>query len=446
LSHLHTSSVYLLPNSVASYTLILSQDEVFHIPQSLSYCRNDFHSYDPKLTTPAGLYLLSYPLSYFNICTTPYLRALNALAVALFLPITLYRLLQTLHGRSPQLSSSQAQAAINISLFPVLYFFSTLFYTDIYSTLFVLLAYLACLRGKPWISAIYCLTSLWFRQTNIIWTLFLAGLHGVSVLRTLNPTLHDPPLNSSSLQDMFTTPLSLLTTTIRNLPHFLTEEIPYLLVILSFLTFLISNDFTIVLGDKSAHKFTLHTTQLLYLLGAMLFFTFPLLLLHLLPLPLHLSPKTLLAALAGTGVMAAMVLKNTYIHPYLLADNRHYVFYLFRRLLLRFPPYTLLLPIPAYLTSLLLCHRAVAPSVTVSWGILFLFATAGTLVGAGLVEARYFLLPWLVWRVNVRERRGWVLAAEVAWYTVVNAGTLWMFLSRSFEWESDPGVAQRFMW
>jgi len=68
------------------------------------------------------------------------------------------------------------------------------------------------------------------------------------------------------------------------------------------------------------------------------------------------------------------------------------------------------------------------------------------LVGAGLVEVRYFLLPWLVWRVNVRERRGWVLVAEVMWYAVVNAGTLWMFLGRSFEWGSDPGVAQRFMW
>lgn len=35
------------------------QDEIFHIPQAMRYCRGEFDSYDPKLTTPPGLYLAS---------------------------------------------------------------------------------------------------------------------------------------------------------------------------------------------------------------------------------------------------------------------------------------------------------------------------------------------------------------------------------------------------
>ena len=33
----------------------LSQDEPFHIPQAQQYCRGDFWTWDPKLTTPPGL-------------------------------------------------------------------------------------------------------------------------------------------------------------------------------------------------------------------------------------------------------------------------------------------------------------------------------------------------------------------------------------------------------
>lgn len=34
------------------------QDEVFHIPQAQAYCRWDYATWDPKLTTPPGLYVL----------------------------------------------------------------------------------------------------------------------------------------------------------------------------------------------------------------------------------------------------------------------------------------------------------------------------------------------------------------------------------------------------
>lgn len=128
------------------------------------------------MTTPAGLYLLTYPLSRISRCDTPYLRAFNSVGISVLTPILVYRIHQALHGKSSANSFIAAQTALNIAIFPLLFFFAGLYYTDVYSTVFVLAAYLALLERKPRISAIYCWVSLWFRQTNILWTAFFAGL------------------------------------------------------------------------------------------------------------------------------------------------------------------------------------------------------------------------------------------------------------------------------
>jgi alpha-1,2-glucosyltransferase len=41
------------------------------------------------------------------------------------------------------------------------------------------------------------------------------------------------------------------------------------------------------------------------------------------------------------------------------------------------------------------------------------------------------------------DKRLWL---ETLWFGVVNAGTMWLFLHRGFEWEQEPGSVQRFMW
>jgi alpha-1,2-glucosyltransferase len=48
------------PSSCTSAAIILSesnfaQDEVFHVRQAQVYCSGDFHTWDPKITTPPGL-------------------------------------------------------------------------------------------------------------------------------------------------------------------------------------------------------------------------------------------------------------------------------------------------------------------------------------------------------------------------------------------------------
>lgn len=67
---------------------------------------------------------------------------------------------------------------VNICLFPPLFFFYGLYYTDVLSALSVLYAYQCYLeKRKGSILVLVGLSSLLFRQTNIFWvSLFLGGL------------------------------------------------------------------------------------------------------------------------------------------------------------------------------------------------------------------------------------------------------------------------------
>lgn len=139
-------------------------------------------------------YLISY-LKYFvsNDCSIRSLRAVNPVAL-LGTFFTVHYALKTLHNSSSN-SKQWAHTAANICIFPPLLFFSALFYTDVPSVFFVLLAFvsfcdsrvqgLGNTAGWPVLWQImWGLVSLWFRQTNVFWVgVFPAGLAVVELAR-----------------------------------------------------------------------------------------------------------------------------------------------------------------------------------------------------------------------------------------------------------------------
>lgn len=239
--------------------------------------------------------------------------------------------------------------------------------------------------------------------------------------------------------------------------------------------------------------------------------------------------------------MSAIVHFNTMAHPFTLADNRHYMFYIFR-ILLRFK-WVRYCAVPIYLAcawvtltalggppttsplsgqesdsmektsskrlsiappssspgsrprkrkrtqensdSTMLRYKAPRqlptqmPGQHTSFLLVWLLATTLNLVGAPLVEPRYLIIPWLIWRLHMssprpekqivpptlqgkpdgvgrnpydiikatldaqHDHRLWL---ETAWFFVINGVTGYIFLSRGFEWPQEPGQVQRFMW
>lgn len=172
---------------------------------------------------------------------------------------------------------------------------------------------------------------------------------------------------------------------------------------------------------------------------------------------------------------------NTIIHPYTLADNRHYVFYVFR--ILRRHPAMKYLAVPAYCVCLWLAIQALeSPARTkdgakskrnnraisngadhrpqISFFVIWTATTALSVITAPLVEPRYLIVPWIIWRLHVPftsaslsrypsnnnmvyDKR---LILESVWLLAINAAVTYTFLFRTFSWPSEPDNKQRFIW
>lgn len=121
---------------------------------------------------------------------------------------------------------------------------------------------------------------------------------------------------------------------------------------------------------------------------------------------------------------------------------------------------------------------SVEPAST-STGLIFLLATTLSLMTAPLVEPRYFIIPWVMWRLLVPAWRlhdheghssivshlaenSWFkmfsrhydvrLIIETLWFIAINAVTGYIFLSKPYVWKAEDGTVldegrlQRFMW
>ncbi|TKA64461.1 hypothetical protein B0A55_10394 [Friedmanniomyces simplex] len=484
-------------------------DEVFHVRQAQQYCQGRFDVWDPKITTPPGLYLLSYVSSRLESlqqrvglghrllaldCSLTGLRALNAVGLLLLFIAIRFSYLQR---------ASPAASA----------------HPDEYG-------YWTRTTGLIALG----LASLAFRQTNIFWiTAFPAGLVLVRELDRGHPAvrgsmhrktegfgdsvysiaktswkmgvIYDPPVRDAWI-DVATQP--------KRLVSLLVTLTPYLILSAAFAAFIFWNG-SVVLGDKSNHTATLHLPQMLYLWPSIAFFSWPLLYPYILLTPVvllawlplfgaleaaqifkrsRLLPRLSLALLAVSTV-CAVIWGNTIVHPFTLADNRHYVFYAFKRLLrpwwLRYalsPVYILcgwaciqVLGAEPAETQLFarnpsgLARKLPVPngqhSARLSFALVLIATSAMQLITAPLVEPRYFILPWIFWRLHVPLRipiwkspegnSGWSwrtlweeydhrLWVETAWLLAVNAVTGYIFLYWGFGWPQEPGRVQRFIW
>jgi alpha-1,2-glucosyltransferase len=240
----------------------------------------------------------------------------------------------------------------------------------------------------------------------------------------------------------------------------------------------------VVLGDKANHVATIHLAQMLYIWPYIFFFSFPIILhqtlLSLGPKPIHklwaMLPRLWLL-LFFTSLGLLVVHFNTIVHPFTLADNRHYVFYVFR-LLLRHPAIKYI-AVPVYVVCGWLVlgtlfppsepdpqlKRLIQRRPRILYSLVWILTSAACLITAPLVEPRYFILPWVTWRLaaapynssaSMKNSKGGFVAwlrtpraalwIETVWLLSVNATTMYVFLFWGFEWPQEKGAVQRFMW
>jgi alpha-1,2-glucosyltransferase len=349
---------------------------------------------------------------------------------------------------SPQL---RATHGLSLAIFPTHFFYSFLYYTDIVSVFLVLLCYSYSLpfidlvesqktsrhsSSSFHLSAAAGFLAVLFRQTNIIWVIYVLG---EAVLRdhVLLKTQH----NRAKLIDIIT----LLKNMVYNWKHTLHRYISYLCVILMFFVFIVIND-GIVVGDKVNHQPVLHLAQGVYMTafgGA--------------PLCLGLLSyirgrrgwtvyglvKSIIICI-GIDILFIWIIEyHSYIHPFLLADNRHYFFYLIKEFKSLHPyGYLLVTPVYSVLTYLFISRLVQARGAL--WILLYCGGMLVVLVPTPLVEPRYFTLPFLIAHLQLIPDSLFQSRIALGTYTCMNIVTVGVFLLVAFEW-SDGSLA-RFMW
>ncbi|KAJ7596752.1 glucosyltransferase [Mycena floridula] len=438
-------------------TIVLEpyMDEPFHIPQAQAYCRGDFATWDPKLTTPPGLYLMSVLMKriFMFKCNVAMLRLTTTLNL-LALPLVMSRLISFHKRIRPPPLLSPLPESIVLALFPIVWFFGFLYYTETPSVLFVLSSIVAATDDKHWLAALLGLASCSFRQTNIIWVLYAYGLSQLIYLRfrratpgTKSPAkLHDPPAVSARPNDIWKALLSLPDV----LPDILPSFIPYALVLAVFGAFVVWNG-GIVLGDKSNHIPSFHVPQVYYFVAFTTAFGWPVLisspggiralLREVQNRMFGSKSRTLVTTLILAG-MSFTVNRFTIHHPFLLSDNRHYTFYVWRRIFMFHPTVPYLLT-PVYLACTWAWFLRAGHDATLLQMLLLPVLTIFTLLPTPLLEPRYFLVPYILLRSQITDLSGSALILEGVWYTAINIATMGIFLYLPRE---AGGEVLRFMW
>ena len=78
------------------------------------------------------------------------------------------------------------------SLFPLLFFFNFLYYTDVGGVFFTLLAYYSALRGWTAMAVLPAALAVLYRQTNAVWVAFIAATIAIEILQRRAPKQPQP--------------------------------------------------------------------------------------------------------------------------------------------------------------------------------------------------------------------------------------------------------------
>jgi alpha-1,2-glucosyltransferase len=428
-------------------------DEKFHVPQALRFCKGQFFEWDPKITTLPGLYLFSaFILGPINLCTMINLRFINVFCTYLNLFLSLKIVKFFNKGSKSRFNNNLRNyklylTAWNITFFPPLFFWFFLYYTDIFSVNLILVMLLLHLYDKNNIAAFVGFLSICVRQTNAVWVAFIAIDKGITLIDEITKKPH-----FTNTINIFPCIKVLYKTFKAEMKHGVVPFlkfmkitfkliIPYNLALVSFVIFIIYNK-GIVVGDRSAHVPTIHFTQIFYCSLFILCFSWP----YLLPYFrgfLQVIHKNLLLTSLFLCCLVLIIHYNTLVHPYILADNRHYSFYVWKNFMNQFVFFKYIL-VPIYAFAMYAILKSLSHLRLFSV-VAYILCVCIVLVPQLLLEPRYFIIPYILFRLHQKEPKNWQIVAETLTTTFINIAQFVLFINKTFYWE-DEKYPQRIVW
>lgn len=416
--------VSLLLSSKVEEASTMVIDEEFHLPQGLAYCRGDWAHWEPKLTTPPGLYLLSALLSPALGCSVRALRVSSLLLSAVGLALLARR------------------GIARLALLPPLCLLAQLYYTDA-AALAVLLLTLELVRARcPLSAAAAAVFSVLVRQTNVVWLAFCLArlmLNAAVATHTRDSSRRHYSAGEGCSAVIFHLKTFFVYFFRRTPPADLKVMLSLLSAMAGFVVFVAVNG-SIVLGDKAAHEASIHIPQLFYFLLFYAAFSLPLLL-STVREDVRECVRWKGAVVLQLCACALVVRYNTLVHPYLLADNRHYTFYAWSRWWGRYW-WARYASVPLYVYVGRSAWRATQRAGGAGLVVPFILALVGALVPQKLLEPRYFVPPLVLLR---QELPSPAARAESLLYLLINAITFYIFFTKEIKWANYDHV-QRLIW
>jgi len=241
--------------------------------------------------------------------------------------------------------------------------------------------------------------------------------------------------NSETFRKFLTDPSSILFNIPSLIIDIITNTWQIIFLILAFLAFIFIND-GIVLGDKNSHIATIHLAQLSYLYFLLGLLNIPTLLLNLSKVANNFKAKMTIMTLVV--IFWYFVEKKRIEHPYLLADNRHIAFYLYKRIFstnLRHltAPFSAL---SCYVSYFLWEGKSKAWSF-----MLFTVFSFLCCVPQALFEIRYFIPSIIVWQSYSKINS----KLQIFWNILTSSVMLVLFLSKDVHWH-DLERVQMIIW
>ncbi|XP_049883368.1 putative Dol-P-Glc:Glc(2)Man(9)GlcNAc(2)-PP-Dol alpha-1,2-glucosyltransferase [Pectinophora gossypiella] len=441
-------------------------DELFHIPQGLAFCNRNFTYWDPKITTLPGLYLISTAFlgSYFE-CNTYNLRFINLIASTINF-LLFASILKFVYGNSPLKTVLQA---LNFAILPPLYFFAHVYYTDTLSLMFLLAFSRLCFTNNYKLPIIILgYLSVLMRQTNIVWIAMVLGHKVLDIFIKSSRVFGNNQLTNMSLRkdsmiakdvdnsklkryygitDVYIALKYHVTTCFTTFFHYLTFNdwliiFMHSTVLISFVAFVYVNG-SIVVGDKQAHQATIHIPQIFYFLIFYGVFGLPCVLNKFSStFKLMFSNKVKIILL--TALFAAIVHYNTIVHPYLLADNRHYTFYIWNRWFGKYD-FAIYASVPVYIFLLVNLYANLKNQNCISFLLPYSVCLFVSLCLQKMIEVRYFLIPYIILRLRFARPSLSMILLEFVWYICINIATFHLFFNKEIMW-NDFEEPQRLIW
>jgi alpha-1,2-glucosyltransferase len=438
------------------------------------------------------------------LCSVPALRLLTNPTIAIATAYIFHKLL-CLNKEATDTGKLHFLRMAVLFTFPLSFFFHFLYYTDTGSLFFILVALYLLESGWHRTSAIPAAIAIFFRQTNAVWVAFILVVHLVKLAYSMNNNGRAIKTSATTASKTETVDSYSLATIVANVAYGVIPDIIrysltnfldlllkfglHILLLFGFVAFVIWNG-GITVGDRTAHQPVLHLPHILYFLAFTgLFGCFSFMFDASTNGKFSLAPfwrfvtshiRNCVRNSLSQGSLSVIIMawlayavnQHTMAHPYLLADNRHYTFYVWQRTYQRYEWFKYAM-LPVYyvcgwlITSQLMSLASKVlrlptpennhPNGTVTlrsqsfmatWIIAFLVFTATTLIPSPLLEFRYFIVPFtlLLLQLLPHNRALPSLLMQLTFNLIINAATFYLFLFRPFEWNNPAEPTARFLW